>query len=323
MTDTHVTNGAGTPEAVTSEHMVTRPKRDRAEYMRDYRARQNNKSNNPELNSEIIPETAAKARKEMASVQNEHRPNIPPSPAPELNSAAPAPEQKTTEAEKYEGETVPQADEAALALQRQIEELRKSEQINRQYQEQQNRQQQEQENYLRYLRQKFQYWKQAGGLTNEQEQFLLAGPPAVIDELTRFAAQQAVSQDHQAGSAEHEQAAQRVFHERLERLRQQVDPISRPSAENKEESEPAMQEIPKFFQPPPPKPARQQYVPVSAPVSREPPGLRRSELETDPRRTTLSVEERQIAKASGLSDIDYARGKLELQRRKAAGEIQG
>jgi hypothetical protein len=36
----------------------------------------------------------------------------------------------------------------------------------------------------------------------------------------------------------------------------------------------------------------------------------------------LSPDERQIARASGMSDVDYARNKLELERRRAAGLLQ-
>jgi hypothetical protein len=315
MTDTHVTNGAGTPEAVTSERMVTWPKRDRAEYMRDYRARQSHKSENPELNNGSRPDN---------NFKSEIIPDIPPPPAPQLNSAPPAPEQKT-EAEKYESETVSQADEAALALKRQIEELRKSEQLNRQYQEQQNRQQQEQENYLRHLRQTFQYWKQ-NGLTNEQEQFLLAGPPTVIDELTRFAAQQAVSQGHQAGSAEHEQAAQKVFREHLERLREQAAAAQQPTEPTPtagNQTEPAMTEpTTRFFQPPPAKPMRPPSVPVSAPVSRTvPDGSQRPQFEENPSRVVLSADEKLLAKGCGLSEVEWARQKVRVMQAKARGEI--
>jgi hypothetical protein len=268
-------------------------------------ARQNNKSDNQELNLSGNPKTP---------------PNPEIIPESEINNSAPPALEQKTEAEKHEKEPTPQADEAALALKRQYEELQKSEQLLRQNQEQQSRQQQEQENYLRYLRQTYQYWKQ-NGLTSEQEQFLLAGSPTIIDELTRFAGQQAVAQGHQAGSAEHEQAAQKIFHDNLEYLREQArqhtpaqqsnEPL--PTADNIES---AMTN--NFFRPPTPKPVRQ-HVPVSAPVSRTVPTGSGSRPDWETGKTVLTAEEKEHARLAGVSETDYARGKLRLQRERAEG----
>jgi len=58
---------------------------------------------------------------------------------------------------------------------------------------------------------------------------------------------------------------------------------------------------------------------VSAPVSREvPTSVREERIST---RVTLSVAEQAVARSMGISDVDYARGKLDLERRKRAGEI--
>ena len=54
---------------------------------------------------------------------------------------------------------------------------------------------------------------------------------------------------------------------------------------------------------------------TSAPPSREMPSMRTGRQEG---RVTLSVVEREIAKGSGLTDIEYAAQKLRLQREKAA-----
>ena len=60
---------------------------------------------------------------------------------------------------------------------------------------------------------------------------------------------------------------------------------------------------------------------VSAPVSREVPSSSGSREDRGPTRITLSVAEREHARLSGTSELDYARGKLELERRKRDGEI--
>jgi phage I-like protein len=36
----------------------------------------------------------------------------------------------------------------------------------------------------------------------------------------------------------------------------------------------------------------------------------------------LSAEEREVARSSGISEVEYAKNKLKLMRMKAAGEIQ-
>jgi len=36
----------------------------------------------------------------------------------------------------------------------------------------------------------------------------------------------------------------------------------------------------------------------------------------------LTVDERQVAKASGMSEIEYAKNKIELERRRRAGLLQ-
>jgi hypothetical protein len=59
---------------------------------------------------------------------------------------------------------------------------------------------------------------------------------------------------------------------------------------------------------------------VSAPVSREVPTSIREDRGISSR-VTLSILEKEIARSAGISEVDYATGKLELARRKAAGEI--
>jgi hypothetical protein len=73
-----------------------------------------------------------------------------------------------------------------------------------------------------------------------------------------------------------------------------------------------MTPTPKFFEPPPPKAPRASSAQYSAPVSREvPSAIPRSEREQfDPTRVHLSVEEKEIARASKISETEYARQKL-------------
>jgi hypothetical protein len=59
---------------------------------------------------------------------------------------------------------------------------------------------------------------------------------------------------------------------------------------------------------------------VSAPVTREIPGSD-YRIERKLSRITLSPQEKEIARLSGLTLEQYAEGKLDLMRRKEAGEI--
>jgi hypothetical protein len=59
---------------------------------------------------------------------------------------------------------------------------------------------------------------------------------------------------------------------------------------------------------------------TSAPISRSVPSGGR--YRPSPSSYTLSPEEREIAKASGMSDIDYARGRLRLEDLKRRGLVQ-
>jgi hypothetical protein len=86
--------------------------------------------------------------------------------------------------------------------------------------------------------------------------------------------------------------------------------------------DPAMTPTPKFFAPPPPKPVRQPGPIVSAPVSRTvPDGSVRPQYEQDPTRVTLTPDEKLLAKASGLTELERARGKARVQGMKARGEL--
>jgi hypothetical protein len=201
-----------------------------------------------------------------------------------------------------------QPDEAAAALRRQIDELRRSETMNRRAAELAVRPQQPLSR-----EQKIELWRQQG--MGDQEAEFLKQHPMMIDAnmLTAYAAREALQAGHERGSETFLQETKRIFDKHIADLQTQAETPT----------EPAMTPTPKFFEPPPQaRPRAPQGPIVSAPVSRETPGMRRAEAESDPRRVTLSIEEREIARASGISEIEYARNKIKLQGMKARGEVQ-
>lgn len=187
--------------------------------------------------------------------------------------------------------TVAQADDAALALKRQIAALQQSEQIQRQHQAQAQRPISPEE--------KLASWKSAGMPPGEEE-FLRNNIDLVAnDRLTAVAAAEA-SRLHQRGT----EAYMRAVRKNFDRLMAQG----------------AAQPTPQFFAvPPAPEPPGPGAY-VSAPVSRETPtGAYR---EPSPSQVRLSAEERQIARASGISEVEYARNRLRLEREKRTGQRQ-
>jgi hypothetical protein len=222
----------------------------------------------------------------------------------------PSPEAPAVAVEvRPESEPQPQPpDEAALALQKQIAELRRSEELNRHAAEQAVRMPQ------RPLtrEEKLAAWQQQG-MPADQLEFLKANPELVdYSELAAFAANEAAQAGHERGSRQHMEATKQAFDQHFARLQAQAQ----------HQTESAMQES-KFFAPLPlPKPRTTSI--VSAPVSREiPSGGPRSEFETNPGRVVLSPDEKIIAKNSGISEVEYARNKIRMMHMKASGEIQG
>jgi hypothetical protein len=206
---------------------------------------------------------------------------------------------------------IERADESALALKRQIEALHNSEQI--------QRQRLEQAQYDRQVRlmqmqppsreQKIEAWKQAG-LSPANEEFMWAHPELIDHhEVTRIATQEALASGVKPDSEDFRRAVKNNFDTAMRHLKAQA-----------EHAEPT----PSFFAPPDPKPAEPATIRsalVSAPTSREiPSGDRALSI---PSRVSLSVEERQIAAASGISDKEYAANKLKMMHMKQRGEIQG
>jgi hypothetical protein len=201
-------------------------------------------------------------------------------------------------------------DEAALALQRQIEELRKSEALLKQHAQHAAQVQQAPPTREQLLDQ----WRRQG-VSDANLKFLEANPELVDGwQLTFHAANEATQHGHEPNTDAHREATKEIFHRYLAEAEKQAAQAQAPT-------EPAMQETPKFFAPPPAKPPRASASHYSAPPTREvPSGGPRPDYETG--RTTLSPEEKEIARMSGVSLEAYAAGKIALARRKATGDVQ-
>jgi hypothetical protein len=85
---------------------------------------------------------------------------------------------------------------------------------------------------------------------------------------------------------------------------------------------PSIEPAPKFFEVPEPKPRSNPSM-YSAPVSREVPGSSREATEIASgrasSRVTLSIEQKDMARRLGQTEREYAEGLLELRRRKSEG----
>jgi hypothetical protein len=219
-------------------------------------------------------------------------------------------ERDESEALRQHAKEVSEADSAGAALKRQIEELARSEQLQKQAAQYAAQQQQRPPT----REEKLALWRQQG-MPDDQVEFLKANPELVdYSELAAFAAGEALQAGHERGSHDHMRATKEIFDKHLAHLQAQAQ----------QQIEPAMTPTPKFFAPPPSKPPRASSVRFSAPVSRDvpsavPPSERYTE---DPRRVTLSVDEREIARASGISETEYARQKIRLEREKREGTRQ-
>jgi hypothetical protein len=153
-------------------------------------------------------------------------------------------------------------------------------------------------------------WKQQG-LSDRQAEYLRQNP-AMIDraDLTGIATAMAHQQGFQPDTPEFLEITKTHFnglrmHEEQAQLRTHAAP-------------PAVEPMPEFSMPSP----RQERMSamVSAPVTREIPGSD-YRIERKLSRITLSPQEKEIARLSGLTLEQYAEGKLDLMRRKEAGEI--
>jgi hypothetical protein len=213
------------------------------------------------------------------------------------------PPAETEAVREYEKQTTTAA-AAAAALKRQVDALRQSEALLRQAVQPQRPLTREQ---------LLDQWRR-GGVSDANLKFL-ADNPELIDgwQLTYHAANEATQRGHEPDSDAHREATKEIFHRYLAEAEKQAAQAQTPT-------EPAMTSTPEFFRPKAPPPARQQHAPVSAPVSRSiPNGGSRSEYQQDPTKVHLSVEEKEIARASGISEIEYARQRLRLEKEKRDG----
>jgi len=191
------------------------------------------------------------------------------------------------------------ADEATARLQRQIEELKQSEELQRRHAAQMARAQQQE--------QAVNFWRQ-NGVTDAQLRFLLAAPGA-LDQLTDLASHEAVQQGHQYGTATHTEAAVKIFRDRLDHLESQ--------AASNASVQPTPREPPPFRPPPPSLPAEPDRASIiSAPVSREAPSASGSRK---PGPIRLTADQKEAARLANISEVEYARQLQRLHDEKSAG----
>jgi hypothetical protein len=188
---------------------------------------------------------------------------------------------------------VSDADQAKLALVRQIEELRKSELLQREHAIARAQAQ------VRPItrEQKLHLWR-SQGMSDAEDKFLQANPELIDDsQRTALAAAEAERQGHTRGTAEHMQTTKRIFHEH-------AAPPTNP-----------IPETPAFFEPPASSPAASNPGSLyAAPVSREGGGYRQSSNSV-----TLTREDKEHARIAGVSEVEYARQKKKLAEMKASG----
>jgi hypothetical protein len=205
-------------------------------------------------------------------------------------------------------EAATDADRAKYALAQQIQTLRKSEELVRQ-----QRKAAAAARALPPTREgRLQAWKQAG-MSDEDGRFL-SEHPGMIDhpQVTQQAVAAALHAGIERGSPDFHTAVANNFNAMMARAEAPASATAQPTP------------TPEFFAPrpsPAPTPAApdRSHI-VSAPVSRnrEAGGYR----EPSPRQVRLTAEEQQIARASGISDVQYAENKLRMLRAKASGDLQ-
>lgn len=194
------------------------------------------------------------------------------------------------------------ADASKYALLQQIEQLRQSEELQRQHQAALQQHQQAAATMAAMShKDRIALWRQQG-ITESEAKFLEHHPEHVDHpQLSALAAQEAMQQGHARDSEAYFRAAEVNFKRYMAHMKQQT---------------------PEFFAPAPapepsaPSPASY----TSAPVSREVPtgGLR----EPNPNSVRLSRDELAVAQASGISPAEYARHKIRMEREKRTGQRQ-
>ena len=186
------------------------------------------------------------------------------------------------------------ADESAQALKRQIEAQHQAELLRRLA---------ARDPRLLSPDERLSLWK-ANGLSDRETDFLRENPEmADVPALLNHAAALAL-REHERDSDGYFDAVRANFEDGMRQLQSQ-----------------AAATAPEFFRPEPPRPPREHpRIPYSAPVSRDVPSAIPREL--NPGKITLTAEEVQAAKFSGISPSEYAVQKLKMLRAKSRGEIQ-
>ncbi len=187
-------------------------------------------------------------------------------------------------------------DSATLALQRQLQQLRESEELQRR-QHQAAMQRAQHMTRVEFL--------QSQGLTKTEAEFFDRHEDMMANQQQAGeAASEALAAGLERDSPEFFQAVEQNFAKRLDALNQRAAAQSA------------------FFAPrsaPSPTPPDRSGM-YSAPVSRGSVGT--GYREPSPRQVKLTPEEQQIARASGISDVQYAANKLRMLRERASGERQ-
>jgi hypothetical protein len=198
-------------------------------------------------------------------------------------------------------------DEATLALQKQLADLRKSEELQRQYAMHQHAVQMSQ----RAQPQTRVQFLQSQGLTKTEAEWFDSREDIMSSmsnqQLASEAAAEALAAGIERDSPEFFEAVEEGFAKRVEALNQQ--PAAQPAAFSQ----------PRSVSPSPAAPPDRSSL-YAAPVSRTAPsgGYR----EPSAKSVRLSPIEQEIARGLKISDVEYAQGKLRLAREKATGERQ-
>jgi hypothetical protein len=141
------------------------------------------------------------------------------------------------------------------------------------------------------------------------------------------AVQIALHQGHEPNSEAHQRAAFRIFHAMIgtpEQVHQHQQPqYQQPEPEPPPMPTPTRQQIAEELAPMS-SPDERRAAMVSAPVSRETPtgGGYGQRYQSRSSQVTLTPEEREMCRMTGVSEVDYAKGKKRLQSEIAAGSRQ-
>jgi hypothetical protein len=236
---------------------------------------------------------------------------------PKVEVSAPPTSTVTTDTDPelaaYQKE-VDKADEIAkaanTALLAQVEKLRESETLQRQWAAQRELERQQRRAQIMATRppsvEERMRWLKEAGLSVADRQMVL-DTPGMLDhlEVADYAANQALQAGHQRDTDSYRASVRQNFQALMKHLQEEAAPVAGP------------------FRPspsPPPAPSpKANGAQYSAPVTRDPSGGERYQ---NPNQVHLTTDELAIASASGLTPREYALNKLKLQKLKREGQIQ-